>query len=122
MTEQDRDKRALDALFAAARAEPARPDDALMARILADAAREQPRAAAPVRTRALPERGGWRGWLDAIGGWPAAGGMALATVAGLWIGISPPQGLSTVNGLLWGETVSVDPFPDAADLLGLLEG
>jgi hypothetical protein len=31
------------------------------------------------------------GWLAAIGGWPAAAGLATATVAGLWIGYAQPD-------------------------------
>lgn len=119
MTEQDKDDFALDDLFATARGVAAEPGDDLMARILADAAAVQARpVAAP--TPAPVASGGWRGWLSAIGGWPAAGGMALATVAGVWIGVAPPSGLTTWASGLWGETVSVDLDPED-DLLGLLE-
>ena len=83
MTERDED---LDDLFAAARRRPPRPDAALLGRIAADAERLAP--------------GGWRGraW-QAIGGWPAAVGLAAAAVAGVWIGAAQPQPVEAVIGL-----------------------
>jgi hypothetical protein len=118
MTEPDKDDIALDAFFAAARADDPEPGDDLMARILADAARVQPRPVTPVSAASAS---GWRGILAAIGGWPAMGGMAVATMAGLWIGIAPPAGLATIASGIFGETVSVQIYADD-DPLGLLEG
>lgn len=118
MTEPDKDDIALDAFFAAARAEEPVPGDDLMGRIMADAALVQGRSAVAV---AAPVASGWRGILAAIGGWPAMGGMAVATMAGLWIGISPPTGLATFASGIFGETVSVQIYADD-DPLGLLEG
>ncbi|MCX7300188.1 MAG: hypothetical protein NTX73_07375 [Rhodobacterales bacterium] len=119
MTEKDKDNFAFYDLFAEARGVAAEPGEDLMVRILADAARVQarPEAVAPV----LVSMGGWRNWLAAIGGWPAAGGIALATVAGVWIGVAAPTGLATLASGVWGETVTVELYADD-DLLGLLEG
>jgi hypothetical protein len=81
---------ALDALFGAARKAHPEPSAALLARIAADA-----EAVAADRARqavARPARGGaLRGWLSALGGWPAVAGLATATVAGVWIGYAQPD-------------------------------
>lgn len=78
------------------------PSDDLMARILADA------EAAQVRAVAVPPRVGWRNWLAALGGWPALGGMAVAGVTGLWLGVAPPAAVDELVAEMLGETVSVD--------------
>ena len=83
----------LEALFAEARA--AAPDlpEGLAARMLADAdAVQQGFAAAPLPQG--PDTAPRPGWFArafaGIGGWPALAGFATATVAGVWIGMSPP--------------------------------
>lgn len=94
MTSDDRspmsaEERDLEALFGAARASAgSAPDPALMARIEADALRLLPRPA-PVA------RPGWglAGLLDAVGGWPALGGLATAAAAGFWLGFASPEQL-----------------------------
>jgi hypothetical protein len=122
MTEPNKDDIALDAFFAAARSDKSVPGDALMARILADAGQVQGRPATPAGAPTpAPVSTGWRSILAAIGGWPAMGGMVMATMAGLWIGISPPSSLTTFASGLLGETVSVQIYADD-DPLGLLEG
>lgn len=90
----------LDALFAAARDDTAQaPSSDLMARILADAEAMQPKPAAQPR-----RRGGFvSGILSTIGGWPSLGGLAAATVAGVWIGFSAtptllPDGIAGLVG------------------------
>ncbi len=90
MTETNKDVEALEAHFKAARARPLAPPDALLARVLADAEAVQ---ATPAPVRTVPRRG-WRPVLRAIGGWPAAAGLLAATLAGVWIGASPPEGIS----------------------------
>lgn len=87
------DEAALDALLAEARETPAALPDALTARMLADAeaaqnARAAPPAAAPRRRGRLARA------FAGIGGWPALAGFATATVAGVWIGLSPPAVVS----------------------------
>lgn len=100
----------LDRLFAEARAEQHLPGDDLMARLMADAARNAPLRAAPIG----PEKrfGGVMGFLAALGGWPALGGLAMATLAGLWIGIAPPESLNDFAASVLGEQVTVSLFPD----------
>ncbi len=90
----------LETLFEEARSaraprEPGVPPE-LLARVLADAEAVQ----AGFDTAALPERQPARrpGLLAqlgaALGGWPAFAGLAAASVCGLLVGLSPPQGLS----------------------------
>ncbi len=115
---------ALDALFAEVRDVAPVPGDDLMTRILADAAIAMRPVAAQMPTPGVapqPVRSGWRGTLAAIGGWPALGGMALATMAGVWIGVAPPDSLTTLASGVWGETVALQLYPDD-DPFGLLEG
>lgn len=71
----------LDDFLAAARDTPPRPDDAFMARLLADAEALRPVAA-------VHRQGRLRQLMDLIGGWPALGGLAAASVAGIWFGLA----------------------------------
>ncbi|ASM72852.1 hypothetical protein SULPSESMR1_02049 [Pseudosulfitobacter pseudonitzschiae] len=60
--------------------------DALMARVLDAGLAAQPAPggfAAPVPL--------WQRLTRMLGGWQGMGGLAVATCAGFWIGISPPQ-------------------------------
>lgn len=82
----------LDTLFDAARAETPEVPQALMARVMADAARAVPTSSH-----------GWRGWLAALGGAPGLGGLVTATCVGFWIGVAPPQGLPDVADLVLGQ-------------------
>ena len=92
--ERDRDD-ALDPFFEAAREARPEPSDALMARILADAAEAAPRPAEQLRPAEKPSL--VASVLDAIGGWPSFAGLATATVAGVWIGFASPDTLSTLT-------------------------
>jgi hypothetical protein len=117
MREADIQDDDIDRLFALAReVQPPLPD-ALAARILADAEA----ATRPVVGAAPAVPGGWRGIVAALGGWPALGGLALAGVVGLVIGISPPAGLSTIASGLLGDTLELQLSADADPIL-LLEG
>lgn len=100
MTDEDR---RLEPFFEAARTEAPEPSAALMARILADAqAAQEVAAPAPARRRRFP---GWR--LPALaGGWGAAGGLAAATLAGVWIGFAATQGAAGAG--LWPATAEID--------------
>jgi hypothetical protein len=94
---ENEDEAALDALFGAARAARPDPSAALLARIAADA--EAVAAELARQAAARPARGGFFGWLPAIGGWPALAGLATATVAGVWIGyVQPDLGSVTLIG------------------------
>ncbi|WP_027236874.1 hypothetical protein [Leisingera caerulea] len=90
MADTDKALEELEDLFAAARSQRPGMPAPLNAAILADAAREQAgfRAAWPERAVRQPL---WRQLIEAIGGWPAMGGLAAASAAGLWIGIAPPS-------------------------------
>jgi hypothetical protein len=110
----------LDDLFAAARGRDAQPSPALMARILADAAAEQPRA--PVR--AARPRFSLSALIAAIGGAGALAGLATAAAAGLWIGLAPPTAVDDFAATLWasGEGDSVDLFPDLEGMTSDADG
>lgn len=94
-TEMDRDDDQLEQVFAAGRRAAPVPSEALLARILADAENAMPvrsasRAAAPPGPARSPSRVGLLRWLGAPAGWGAVGGLATATVAGLWFGYAGP--------------------------------
>ena len=103
MTEKTVQDHGLEALFEAAAQDAAQsPSPDLMARVLADAEAMQPRAAAPV-VRAGRRGGVLNRVVAALGGWPSVGGLAAATVAGIWIGFSAtptvlPEGLAGFMG------------------------
>lgn len=113
-----RDAADLEDLFAAARsARPPLPEH-LNAEILADAAQLQPvrPAPAPRRSPPLPR---WRQLLAAVGGWPAAGGLAMASAAGLWLGLAPPSFVPdpvALAGLDAAETMPFDSYDMAVVL------
>lgn len=113
------DDKMLDATFAQMRegSSDIAPSDGLLDRIMMDA---DATLAAPVapRTRAKPSLGAML--LDVIGGWPSFGGLAAATVAGLWIGVSPPDALSDFSAGYLGSTVEVPLFE--TDLYAGLDG
>lgn len=90
----DRDE--LSDLLAAAR-EAEAPSDALMARVLTDAAAVQAELSAPA---VAPPRARPGGWLSGIGGWRGAGGLVAATVTGLMIGVYAPD---SIDALLSGQ-------------------
>jgi len=84
----------LQGFFDAARtpAQDAAPTDDFMARMLNDAFDVQD-AMAPVAQPA-PRRPWYVALMEAIGGWPSLAGMAVATVAGVWIGVTGPSALA----------------------------
>ena len=102
MTDTDKslsDMDHLEDLFAAARSEPAQLPQALQAAMLADAQQvQQDRVDARVpggcepglNPQSLPTRL-WQQFISAVGGWPALGGLAVASLSGLWIGLAPPS-------------------------------
>ncbi len=90
----------LDDLLAAARTAPPQMPQSLQTAILRDAqdvqqtrARAQAGAVGPVQTGGLARL--WGQFSAAIGGWPALGGLAVASLTGLWIGVAPPAFVST---------------------------
>ncbi len=107
MTKTDNDM--IDDLFGLARGENPAPSDALMARVLADAASAhaapQP---APVQSSL------WQGILDFVGGWPSVGGLAVAGVTGIWVGFAPPTLVSSWTAELIGTPVTIDMLSDTS--------
>lgn len=126
MTTTDRDEMDLEELFAEARRLRPVPSPDLLARILSQAEavsgeRRGVEPAAPVATPPL-RRPGWLASLaDALGGWPALGGLAACAVIGVGLGMAQPAGLSDLTASIWGETVSVTLGIDE-NPLSLLEG
>lgn len=111
--EMNLDDDPLEQVFAAARRAAPVPSEALLARILADAEDAMPaRSAARDPARRAPARGGFLRWLGAPAGWGAVGGLATATVAGLWFGYA---GLGDADALA--RLVGVDAVAGATDLL-----
>ena len=98
MTKNQNDMADLDGLFAAARAQVPGPSDDLMARVLADAQAEQATLAVTAARPTVRPAGRFEQMFRVLGGWPAMGGLATASVVGLWLGINPPVPLQAVSG------------------------
>ena len=111
------DDEILEAAFVQARTPDMMPSEAALNRIMMDADSVLAQAA-PVPER--PKQGFGAVILDAIGGWMAFGGLATATVAGLWIGVSPPAALTDLSVGIWGATIEV-PLLES-DMFAGLEG
>ena len=111
----------LAAHFEALKARAAEPDAALLARIMADADREQ---AAHMAPPPRPSRSGLlAGLVNALGGWPAMAGLATAAVAGVWIGAAPPDGLTAVaQQMMGGDTATLMIDVDLESAFILAEG
>lgn len=112
----------LEAAFAAARTDAARPaPEALLQRIAADADRVG-RAHRRVARPSAGRRGLLAQVVRAIGGWPALGGLASAGAAGLWLGFAPPAAVEARGGWL-GQTAAGDDLALmlSADYLDLAE-
>ena len=110
MTETDNDDAMIDALFRDARAIDALPDDGLMARVMADAHR------AGDGLVAVADQSWWTTLSDILGGWPTVGGLALAGVAGLWVGVAPPTSVENLAASIFGTTDTVSFIDDDLDL------
>ncbi|MCH2168069.1 MAG: hypothetical protein MK107_10125 [Oceanicola sp.] len=109
----------LDIFFDAARSAQPEPSPELMARVLDDALAMQP-PAQPLAARPAPSvpTRSWLGTLlDTLGGWPAAASLATATLAGVWIGISPPDAVSAVTAQLGLAAEAAIALPDGEELI-----
>lgn len=114
----DRDTDMLDAAFAAARTGAPAPSGDLLDRIMMDA---DAVLHGGVQSRPRPRRAPLRAMLfEAIGGWPSLGGLVAATVAGLWIGVSPPAVLGDYAAMLSSDFIEVPVW--STDILAGLEG
>lgn len=97
----------LDGLFAEARVPNDAPNDDLMARVLADASAARPTA------EIVPPSGSFlSGLLDLCGGWPALSGVAAAGVAGLWVGLAPPEAVEGWVAEMIGAQTELTLLPD----------
>jgi hypothetical protein len=91
MSDKD-DMPGLEVFFDAARAHAAEPSVALMTRIDEDAQAVAARAQTPAPQR-LRRASLSTQLYRLLGGWPAVTGLATAAMAGVWLGISLPEGL-----------------------------
>ena len=106
----------LDDLLTGAKAVPMPPSDALMARVLADAAQVQ---AGFVAVRPAVARAGWFAQLAGVfGGIGSLASFATAAVVGLFFGFVQPDGIGAVADM-WAEAavVQVDLMPQLDVLL-----
>jgi hypothetical protein len=113
----------LDAVFAAARAKAPEPSAALLARVEADALRvmAERQAAVAVVPRRPARRGFWAIFSEVLGGRGAVAGLATATLAGLWLGFSPPQGLATLTQSVTQSVLGSSTSLDGLDLIPTLD-
>ncbi len=111
--DDDADLAMVDTLFAELRGDDPEVSDALMARIISDAANHMPRPDA-----AAPQLGLWGTMLAAIGGWTSLGGLTTACAIGLWFGIAPPETVETWMTGITGDATTISLYPEST-LLGL---
>ena len=118
MTREHQTDAALDALLAEAGSD--MPDDALMARVLADAAAVQTQTQVVTPAPRVARRGNWlTAMVDMVGGWGALGGVTAAGVTGLAVGLYAPH---TVGVWIGSDTLgqeaslSYDLSPDISAL------
>lgn len=105
---------------AMAAAQPIAVPEALMARILADAALEQPRHMAYAPRPAAPAKLSlWQAVSDLFGGAGVLAGLATAACAGIYLGAVQPPALSTVTLALSGSSAvdQLDFMPSIDSLL-----
>lgn len=134
MREMDPEDTALEALFAAARADASQPSASLVARVMADADTVLMELAAPAASpvaarrtspaatkRAAPgfAASGFAARLFAgLGGWGGISGLVTASCAGLWLGMQGADGPMGGN-LIWtsaADTIGYDVVADASSL------
>lgn len=106
----------LDAVFASASASPPDVSIALMQKVMADA--EAVADARVLASAKAPRVHVFKAILSAIGGWPAVGGLATATVAGIWLGFSPPAAVDDLTaGYLTGNYYDLADFMPSIDAI-----
>lgn len=99
----------LDALFAEAADGRFDPSPQLASRILADAAREQPKPQAFVRQAKSPVQLGWfAGFTDVLGGVRSVAALSMVGLMGLYLGVAQPSGVQSLTTLLSGDTTTVE--------------
>lgn len=125
MADNSDDLEGLEAFFAAGRSTAPEVSDALMARILGDAAEEQARilagrAAQPSATPAARPRP-WQVLIAALGGGKAVAGLVTAALVGIWLGISPPTQLAALTQTVTQNVLGSSTSLDGLDLLPTLD-
>lgn len=111
----------LDAVFAAARDRVPEAPATLLARVEADALRVMDERQAAVPAARPAWRGFWAGLSEALGGRGALAGLVTATLAGLWLGFSPPQGLATLTQSVTQSVLGASTSLDGLDLIPTLD-
>jgi|GEM_PF-5443306 len=111
----------LDAFFSAARAQPERVPEDLSERVLQRAAQMRPRPDPLVRpARARPARRGFAALLSGLfGGSLYAGqlaGIAVAAVAGVWMGLVQPVSLGVAGNIDAELIETIELLPDGLDI------
>jgi hypothetical protein len=96
-------------LFAAGQRHAPVPSDGFMERVLSDADQVQARPAVLPRRVSDPV---WARLAARLGGWQGLGGLATATIAGLWIGYAGLADPSTLSGGLLGTDEAVELLPE----------
>lgn len=109
----------LDQMLAAMGREAAPVPDALMARVLADAASVQAAQTPvlPVRAAASGRIGWWQRVTGALGGGGVLAGLGTVAVAGVVLGFVQPAPFADVTAAVWGTNVdvAVELLPGADD-------
>jgi len=86
-------------------------DDAFLARMMENAFDAQDEifgfSSDVVSRRVPPRKSLFAVFLEAIGGWPSMSGMAVATLAGLWIGTVQPAALTNLSPLAQADSDSI---------------
>jgi hypothetical protein len=83
---------------------------------------EQALAAQPVAQARVPEPGIWGQLKAAIGGWPGLAGLAATCAVGVWLGISPTSGMSSLWDLQQTGLGALGIDPLSGYDLALMEG
>ena len=105
MDERTTEDKALLTLLDLARDASAEPSAELLERVYSGATEELDRRQSHTPSPGRRRKRKLAGIAAAVGGWPALAGMATAMLAGIWIGISPPDLLvSLENGFISSET------------------
>lgn len=110
----------LEALFEAERKNAPDPSTDLLARIMADANQVQNELGAGDAAPASAV-GFWTTLRSVLGGWPTFAGLATAALAGVWIGVSPPQSLDTLTDSVLGNSFDYSDYLPSFDSV-LTEG
>lgn len=117
MTDKRNDTGGLETHFEAARRHRAEPSDALLARVLADAQTVQDELSVPAPASRARQRGAPMNVFRILGGWPALTGLGTAAMAGVWLGVYPPEGLAaTAQSVIGGDQAVylIDLAPEMA--------